>query len=114
MLPVAEPSNAIAFSYGRIEVTDTATAGLMMNFLGFFTITIFINTLGYLEWGLASYPCWAADDYNPAEPNNCTCVIHTGAFPCAWGSTCTGGVTDETTYASLNMTDPADYYDYSS
>jgi hypothetical protein len=62
MLPVAEPSNAIAFSYGRIEVRDTATAGLMMNFLGFLVITIFINTLGYIEWGLASYPCWAADD----------------------------------------------------
>jgi len=104
MLPVAEPSNAIAFSYGRIEVRDTATAGLMMNFLGFLVITIFINTLGYVEWGLASYPCWAADD-----PNNCTCIVHTGQFPCTWGGHCTGGVTDETTYASLNMTDPADY-----
>lgn len=104
MLPVAEPSNAIAFSYGRIEVTDTATCGLMMNMLGFLTITIFINTLGYVEWGLATYPCWAADD-----PNNCSCTVHTGSFPCKWGGECTGGITDETTYASLNITDPADY-----
>lgn len=102
MLPVAEPSNAIAFSYGRIEVRDTATAGLMMNFLGFFTITIFINTLGYVEWGLAEYPCWAADNIT-----ECTCVIHTGQYPCSWGGKCTGGITDQTTYASLNMTDPA-------
>lgn len=104
MLPVAEPSNAIAFSYGRIEIRDTVTAGLMMNLLGFLVITIFINTLGYIEWGLASYPCWAADD-----PTNCTCTVHDGAFPCTWGGECTGGITDETTYAALNMTDPADY-----
>lgn len=103
MLPVAEPSNAIAFSYGRIEVRDTATAGLMMNFLGFFVITIFINTLGYVEWGLAEYPCWAADNIT-----ECTCVVHLGAYPCSWGGRCTGGITDETTYASLNLTDPAD------
>merc|ERR1712226_1639440 len=102
MLPVAEPSNAIAFSYGRIEVRDTATAGLMMNLLGFFVITIFINTLGYVEWGLAEYPCWAADNVT-----QCTCVVHLGAYPCSWGGRCTGGITDITTYAALNMTDPA-------
>lgn len=102
MLPVAEPSNAIAFSYGRIEVRDTATAGLMMNLLGFMVITIFINTLGYVEWGLAEYPCWAADNVT-----ECTCVVHLGQYPCSWGGKCTGGITDITTYASLNMTDPA-------
>ncbi|XP_077422080.1 solute carrier family 13 member 2-like [Vanacampus margaritifer] len=59
MLPVATPSNAIAFSYGNLKVMDMAKAGFILNFLGVLTINIGINTWGVAMFDLNTFPSWA-------------------------------------------------------
>ncbi|XP_058269062.1 Na(+)/citrate cotransporter isoform X2 [Hemibagrus wyckioides] len=59
MLPVATPPNAIVFSYGYLKVSDMAKAGIMMNIIGIFCITLAINTWGKAMFHLDSFPTWA-------------------------------------------------------
>ncbi|KAI5098935.1 solute carrier family 13 member 5, partial [Silurus meridionalis] len=59
MLPVATPPNAIVFSYGYLKVSDMAKAGIMMNIIGIFCITLSINTWGKSMFHLDSFPTWA-------------------------------------------------------
>ncbi|XP_036454642.1 solute carrier family 13 member 5 [Colossoma macropomum] len=59
MLPVATPPNAIVFSYGYLKVSDMAKAGMMMNIIGIFCITLAINTWGKAMFHVDSFPTWA-------------------------------------------------------
>ncbi|XP_066534475.1 Na(+)/citrate cotransporter isoform X1 [Hoplias malabaricus] len=59
MLPVATPPNAIVFSYGYLKVSDMAKAGIMMNIIGIFCITLAINTWGKAMFHVDSFPAWA-------------------------------------------------------
>ncbi|KAF4086084.1 hypothetical protein AMELA_G00102380 [Ameiurus melas] len=59
MLPVATPPNAIVFSYGYLKVSDMAKAGIMMNIIGIFCITVAINTWGKAMFHLDTFPTWA-------------------------------------------------------
>ncbi|KAI1896515.1 hypothetical protein AGOR_G00095570 [Albula goreensis] len=59
MLPVATPSNAIVFSYGYLQVSDMAKAGIVMNIIGILCTTLAINTWGRAMFHLDSFPVWA-------------------------------------------------------
>ncbi|KAG9350176.1 hypothetical protein JZ751_026529, partial [Albula glossodonta] len=59
MLPVATPSNAIVFSYGYLQVSDMAKAGIVMNIIGILCITLAINSWGRAMFHLDSFPVWA-------------------------------------------------------
>uniref|UniRef100_A0A8C8RXR3 Solute carrier family 13 member 5 n=1 Tax=Pelusios castaneus TaxID=367368 RepID=A0A8C8RXR3_9SAUR len=59
MLPVATPPNAIVFSYGHLHVLDMVKAGIMMNFIGVFCITLAINSWGRPMFSLDTFPSWA-------------------------------------------------------
>lgn len=59
MLPVATPPNAIAFSYGHLQVIDLVKAGWLMNILGVGVISLLVNTYGMQFWGLDQFPAWA-------------------------------------------------------
>lgn len=51
MLPVATPPNAIAFSGGRLKVSDMASAGCFVNIICVLTLTLAVNTWGYSIFG---------------------------------------------------------------
>ncbi|KAJ8414652.1 hypothetical protein AAFF_G00038540 [Aldrovandia affinis] len=59
MLPVATPPNAIVFSYGYLQVSDMARAGIVMNIIGILCITLAINSWGRVMFDLGSFPAWA-------------------------------------------------------
>ncbi|XP_030328409.1 solute carrier family 13 member 5 isoform X1 [Strigops habroptila] len=59
MLPVATPPNAIVFSYGHIRVWDMVKAGVVMNIIGVFCVSVAINTWGRPMFGLDTLPTWA-------------------------------------------------------
>ncbi|XP_010012195.1 PREDICTED: solute carrier family 13 member 5 [Nestor notabilis] len=59
MLPVATPPNAIVFSYGHIHVWDMVKAGVVMNIIGVFCVSVAINTWGRPMFGLDTFPTWA-------------------------------------------------------
>lgn len=68
MLPVATPPNAIAFSYGKLSITDMAFPGFFMNLVGVLVIGFGMNT-----WGV---PIFKLHDNNwplPALQVNITC-----------------------------------------
>ncbi|XP_027992404.2 solute carrier family 13 member 1 [Eptesicus fuscus] len=59
LLPVANPSNAIVFSYGHLKITDMVKAGLGVNIVG-----VAVVMLGTFTWivpmfDLHTYPSWA-------------------------------------------------------
>ncbi|XP_061420234.1 solute carrier family 13 member 1-like [Lethenteron reissneri] len=60
MLPVANPPNAIAFSYGYLRVRDMVKAGLGVNIIGMAVVMLAIHTWGFSMFGLDKYPEWAA------------------------------------------------------
>ncbi|XP_064158108.1 Na(+)/citrate cotransporter-like [Anguilla rostrata] len=59
MLPVATPPNAIVFSYGYLQASDMAKAGIVMNIIGILCCTLAINTWGRAVFVLDSFPTWA-------------------------------------------------------
>uniref|UniRef100_A0A8I6A242 Solute carrier family 13 member 1 n=1 Tax=Rattus norvegicus TaxID=10116 RepID=A0A8I6A242_RAT len=68
LLPVANPPNAIVFSYGHLKVIDMVKAGLGVNILG-----VAVVMLGMFTWiepmfNLHEYPSWAPDIVNQTMP----------------------------------------------
>ncbi|XP_004677227.2 PREDICTED: solute carrier family 13 member 1 [Condylura cristata] len=68
LLPVANPPNAIVFSYGHLKVIDMVKAGLGINILG-----VAVVMLGMFTWiapmfDLYTYPSWAPAIKNETTP----------------------------------------------
>lgn len=56
MLPVATPPSAIVFAHGYLSIPDMASAGLAMNVIAVFILTVGINTWGNLLFNFATIP----------------------------------------------------------
>lgn len=68
LLPVANPPNAIVFSYGHLKVIDMVKAGLGVNIVG-----VAVVMLGMFTWivplfDLQTYPSWAPVISNETMP----------------------------------------------
>ncbi|KAL6085468.1 hypothetical protein STEG23_005366, partial [Scotinomys teguina] len=77
LLPVANPPNAIVFSYGHLKVTDMVKAGLGVNILG-----VAVVMLGMFTWiepmfNLHEYPPWATDFLNQTMNMTSTTLLPT-------------------------------------
>uniref|UniRef100_A0A8C5N3D4 Solute carrier family 13 member 1 n=1 Tax=Leptobrachium leishanense TaxID=445787 RepID=A0A8C5N3D4_9ANUR len=59
LLPVANPPNAIVYSYGHLQVMDMVKAGLGINILGVLVVMLAISTWAIPMFNLQSYPSWA-------------------------------------------------------
>ncbi|ELK24438.1 Solute carrier family 13 member 1 [Myotis davidii] len=59
LLPVANPSNAIVFSYGHLNITDMVKAGLGVNILGVAVVMLGTFTWMVPMFDLHTYPSWA-------------------------------------------------------
>ncbi|XP_075711168.1 solute carrier family 13 member 1 [Rhinoderma darwinii] len=59
LLPVANPPNAIVFSYGHLQVIDMVKAGLGINILGVLVVMLCISTWAIPMFSLHTYPSWA-------------------------------------------------------
>jgi sodium-dependent dicarboxylate transporter 2/3/5 len=64
MLPVATPPNAIIFGTDRLRVADMARAGLVLNFLGVFLVTLSTWWIARAVFGidLTAPPAWSAGE----------------------------------------------------
>ncbi|KFP66628.1 Solute carrier family 13 member 1, partial [Cariama cristata] len=58
-LPVANPANAIVFSYGHLTVMDMVKAGLGINIIGVAVVMLGIMTWIVPIFNLYTYPSWA-------------------------------------------------------
>ena len=61
MLPVATPPNAIIFSTNRIKIKDMAKAGIILNLIGIFVVTLAVWFFGKFIFGIEmnEMPHWA-------------------------------------------------------
>uniref|UniRef100_A0A674GPW4 Solute carrier family 13 member 1 n=1 Tax=Taeniopygia guttata TaxID=59729 RepID=A0A674GPW4_TAEGU len=59
LLPVANPANAIVFSYGHLTVMDMVKAGLGINIIGVAVVMLGIMTWIVPIFDLYTYPSWA-------------------------------------------------------
>ncbi|XP_013929167.1 PREDICTED: solute carrier family 13 member 1-like [Thamnophis sirtalis] len=59
LLPVANPPNAIVFSYGHLKVIDMVKAGLGINIIGVAVVMLAIMTWAQPMFNLQTYPAWA-------------------------------------------------------
>ncbi len=60
MLPVSTPPNAIVYGSGRVPIMKMVVAGIWLDILSVFLITIFVYTVGHLTFGvLGTFPDWA-------------------------------------------------------
>ncbi|KAM4617413.1 solute carrier family 13 member 1-like [Discoglossus pictus] len=59
LLPVANPPNAIVFSYGHLTVPDMIKAGLGTNLISMLTLWFGLYTWGIPMFDLSSFPEWA-------------------------------------------------------
>ncbi|XP_010633680.1 solute carrier family 13 member 1 [Fukomys damarensis] len=68
LLPVANPPNAIVFSYGHLKVTDMVKAGLGINIFGVAVVMLGIFTWISPMFDLYTYPSWAPTVRNVTVP----------------------------------------------
>uniref|UniRef100_A0A8C5LES3 Solute carrier family 13 (sodium/sulfate symporters), member 1 n=1 Tax=Jaculus jaculus TaxID=51337 RepID=A0A8C5LES3_JACJA len=68
LLPVANPPNAIVFSYGHLKVIDMVKAGLGVNILGVAVVMLAIFTWIEPMFDLSTYPHWAPEIVNQTMP----------------------------------------------
>ena len=62
MMPVATPPNAIIFGSGRVKISEMAKAGLLINIIGAFVVTILFYFLGAAVFSINinELPQWAS------------------------------------------------------
>ncbi|XP_040857853.1 solute carrier family 13 member 1 [Ochotona curzoniae] len=68
LLPVANPPNAIVFSYGHLTVIDMVKAGLGANIVGVAVVMLGISTWMVPMFDLHTYPSWAPPITNATMP----------------------------------------------
>ena len=60
MLPVSTPPNAIIYGSGRVPIVKMVVAGVWLDLLSVFLLTVFVYTAGHLTFGvLGELPAWA-------------------------------------------------------
>ncbi len=60
MLPVSTPPNAIVYGSGRVPIMKMVIAGIWLDILSVFLLTLFVYTLGHLTFDvLGGFPAWA-------------------------------------------------------
>ncbi|XP_019605639.2 solute carrier family 13 member 1 isoform X2 [Rhinolophus sinicus] len=68
LLPVANPSNAVVFSYGHLSVMDMVKAGLGINIVGVAVVMLGVFTWMVPMFDLNTYPSWAPAISNGTMP----------------------------------------------
>ncbi|XP_045420879.1 solute carrier family 13 member 1 isoform X2 [Lemur catta] len=68
LLPVANPPNAIVFSYGHLKVLDMVKAGLGVNIIGVAVVMLAMSTWIVPLFDLNTYPSWAPAFSNKTTP----------------------------------------------
>ncbi|XP_068943211.1 solute carrier family 13 member 1 [Petaurus breviceps papuanus] len=68
LLPIANPPNAIVFSYGHLKVIDMVKAGLGINIVGVAVVMLGIFTWMVPMFDLHTYPSWAPEFTNQTMP----------------------------------------------
>ncbi|XP_065794745.1 solute carrier family 13 member 1 [Muntiacus reevesi] len=68
LLPVANPPNAIVFSYGHLKVIDMVKAGLGVNIVGVAVVMLGMFTWIVPMFDLYTYPSWAPPISNETTP----------------------------------------------
>uniref|UniRef100_A0A8C9DM02 Solute carrier family 13 member 1 n=1 Tax=Prolemur simus TaxID=1328070 RepID=A0A8C9DM02_PROSS len=68
LLPVANPPNAIVFSYGHLKVLDMVKAGLGVNIIGVAVVMLAMSTWIVPLFDLNTYPSWAPAITNKTTP----------------------------------------------
>nr|DBA31247.1 TPA: hypothetical protein GDO54_007124 [Pyxicephalus adspersus] len=77
LLPVANPPNAIVFSYGHLQVMDMVKAGLGINILGVLVVMLCISTWAIPMFNLHTYPAWAPIIVPPNSTISVTSLLTT-------------------------------------